>query len=266
VNEDIPEVCKLAAGAPWRALRYGLRSFREARIASICFSMVFALLALVMFAGAEHAGVAPMLLPLAGGFMLVAPALLCGFLALAEGLRSNTVPAALDAFRGFRRYTREMFALSLVCLLLFMIWVTDAATLYGFMIGRQPMGWQDLLSPADAVLKFTGWSALMGGVLAFVIFSVTVFSVPLLYYRRARLVRAVVLSVRGVFANFVVCLGWGIVLATMTIGSILLLPLFVMVFPVLAFASHALYQEVFPAPENEPRRTTRRGERHADRN
>lgn len=258
MNADITEVRKLAAGAPLRALHYGWCSFRESRRASLCFSLPFALMALAIFAGVDRGGVAPMLLPMAGGFMLVAPALLCGYLALAEGLRRNTVPAALDAFRGFRRYSREMFALSLVCLLLFMIWVTDAATLYGFMIGRQTLGIPDLLSPADAVLKFTGWSALMGGALAFVIFSITVFSVPLLYDRRARLVRAVVLSVRGVFANFAVCLCWGILLAGMTIGSILLLPLFVVVFPVLAFASHALYQEVFPAAGDEFGRMTRK--------
>ncbi|WP_294262567.1 hypothetical protein [Propionivibrio sp.] len=39
---------------------------------------------------------------------------------------------------------------------------------------------------------------------------------------------------------------WAVILAVTIIGSILIFPLFLLTFPVLAFASHALYRELFP--------------------
>jgi uncharacterized membrane protein len=70
--------------------------------------------------------------------------------------------------------------------------------------------------------------------------------VPLLYYRRAGLVRAVQLSIGAVFANLVPCLLWAVILSVSIVASILIFPLFLMAFPVLAYASHALYRELFP--------------------
>lgn len=88
----------------------------------------------------------------------------------------------------------------------------------------------------------------MGAALALIIFAISAFSVPLLYYRRAELVQAIVLSVRVVFGNFVPCIAWAFILSGAIISSILLLPLFLLAFPVLAYASHALYHETFPPP------------------
>jgi uncharacterized membrane protein len=39
---------------------------------------------------------------------------------------------------------------------------------------------------------------------------------------------------------------WGAILAATIIVSILILPLFLVAFPVLTFAGHALYRELFP--------------------
>jgi uncharacterized membrane protein len=60
------------------------------------------------------------------------------------------------------------------------------------------------------------------------------------------LVEAIVASLRVVARNFAVTMTWALILATATIGSIILLPLFLFVLPVLAYASHALYREALP--------------------
>jgi uncharacterized membrane protein len=86
----------------------------------------------------------------------------------------------------------------------------------------------------------------MGTALAFAIYAVSAFSVPLLFDRRANLIGAVSASVRAVFGNFVVALAWALVLAVAMIGSILLLPLFIIVLPWLSYASYALYREFYP--------------------
>ena len=230
------------------AIRHGWGVFSKTKSLSVGFSTVFALIGLLSFVAIDQAGVAPMILPVAGGFMLLAPILLCGFFAIGDRVEGKQIAGLSDVYYGFSRIGRELLALALVCMLLFLIWITDAATLYGFMVGRTP---STLLMPTpqpDKVWSFMLWSSAMGAVLAFVIYSIAAFAVPLLYYRRAGLVQAVVLSVRTVFSNFRFCVLWAILLSASIIGSILVLPLFLVTLPVLAFASHALYHELFPEP------------------
>lgn len=231
-----------------RVIGRGWGIFSKTRPLSVSFAMIFAIIGLFILVGIEQASLAPMMLPAAGGFMLLGPVLLCGFFSIADHVEAKQAHGFSDIVAGFSRMNRQMAALGLVCMLLFMIWMTDAATLYGFMVGRTPTPLQGLMPPPENVWSFVIWSSLMGAALAFVIFSVSAFSVPLLYYRRAGLVQAVVLSVRTVFSNLLPCLLWAFVLASSIIGSILIAPLFLVTFPVLAFASHALYRELFPEP------------------
>ena len=239
---------RLSMASIARAIRQGWRIFLQSRPVSIAYALIFSVIGLLILSAIVQAGAAPMILPLAGGFMLIGPILLCGFFSVADRVSGDSPLQFSDAWSGFSRVSRQVVAVALVCMLLFMIWLTDAATLYGFIVGRTPIPLSGLLPPPDRVWSFLFWSSVMGAALALVIFTVSAFSVPLLYYRRVDLVQAVVLSARVVFGNFVPCMSWAIILSGTIIVSILLLPLLLLTFPVLAYASHALYHETFPQP------------------
>ena len=128
----------------------------------------------------------------------------------------------------------------------FMIFVTDAAILYAYMIGGAPVWLADLMPAAMNVVKFVKWAGVSGFVVAFLLFGISAFSVPLLCERRIGLVGAVVTSVRVVFGNFTVAIFWAFFLSTATIASVLLLPLLPLTLPWLAYASRALYRQVLP--------------------
>ena len=239
---------RLSMASIARAIRQGWIVFSQSRSISVAYAMIFAVIGLLILAGITQAGVTPMMLPLAGGFMLIGPMLLCGFFSIADRVIGKLPTQFSDVWSGFSKAARQILVLALVCMLIFVIWLTDAATLYGFMVGRTPVPLLGLLPPSDNVWSFLLWSSVMGAALACVIFAISAFSVPLLYYRRTDLVQAIVLSVRVVFGNFVPCVVWALILSGAIIGSILLLPLFLLVFPVLAYASHVLYHEVFSPP------------------
>lgn len=229
-----------------RAIRTGWAMFLVTRPLSVSYAMIFAVIGVFTLVGIERASFAPLIFPLAGGFMLVGPALLAGFFAMADRILSKQACQFADIIDGFSRTSREMLSIALACALLFMIWVTDVATIYGFTVGRVPASLLVVFFPTQNVLTFMTWTSVLGAILAFVIFSISAFSVPLLYYRRTGLVHAVALSVTAVFSNLMPSLLWAIILAVTIIGSILIFPLFLLTFPVLAFASHALYRELFP--------------------
>ncbi len=226
----------------------GVAQFRALPALSIAYAAVFVVLGSLLFLALEAFSIAPLSLSLAGGFMLVGPILLAGFFSVSDRLSSGGRPTAVDIGKGFRRMPRGGWVVSFVCALLFLIWVTDAGTLYGFMVGREPLGFARLL-PADAsVTSFVFFSSIMGAGLAFILFTISAFSIPLIYDGRASLVSGVVASVRAVFWRFPVVMCWAGLLAAVIIVSALLLPLLLITLPVMAYASRAFYFRVFPAP------------------
>ena len=244
------------------ALATGWRSFRAMPGPSVAFAALFALIGLALLGVAGLLGMSPMALPLAGGFMLVGPALLSGFFRLAVIHADGGRPRLRDGFAALAGAPPGVWLVALLCAFLFLIWITDAAVLYAMMIGAEdlPYDLAWLGRWPHHVLMFELWGALMGSVLAFIILAVSAFSVPLLHERRAGLVAAVHASVRAVFGNLVVCVAWGVLLAAATLLSILLLPLLTVVLPVLAYASFALYRRAFPLPDAAPRAPPLQGE------
>ena len=96
-------------------------------------------------------------------------------------------------------------------------------------------------------MNYAAYSAIMGAILAFILFSVSAFSIPLIYDGRAQLVSGVVASVHAVFGRFGVVMCWALVLAGVIIVSTLLLPLLLVTLPVMAYASREFYFRTFPA-------------------
>ncbi|MDP2155180.1 MAG: DUF2189 domain-containing protein [Sulfuricella sp.] len=230
-------------------LGHGWQMFRQTRSASMAYAGIFALIGAALLAGVVILDIAPMAFPLAGGFMLIGPAVLAGFFNAAR-LQAEGRPARLaDFFAGFRHSPPALWVLSVVCMFLFLIWLTDAAIVYSLYFGTVPV-----LSALEFFagfgsggrwLSFLLFSSFTGAVLAFLIFAVSAFSVALIHDRRLELAKAVSASVRAVFGNFGVMMAWGIVLTLGVTGSILLfMPLFVVVFPVLAFASEQAYRDI----------------------
>jgi uncharacterized membrane protein len=231
-----------------QALRSGWATFRAIPGLSLVLGTIIASLGMGVLWGIYRIGVSAMALPFAGGFMLLGPVLLAGFFRLAEAVTSGRQPSIGDALCGFRQAPAGLWAVALLCAFLFMIWITDAAILYSFMIGgldtTAQLPWLNQLQ-ADKV-SFTLWSSLTGAVLAFFVFAVSAFSVPLLHQRRTTLIQAVHASVSLVLRNFFVSIAWGLLLTGTILVSILLLPLLALVLPVMAYASFALYLRVFP--------------------
>lgn len=237
--------CRIPISTVSAALAGGWRDFRRVPAPAAGFAAVFALIGVVIFALLEHFGLAPMRLPLAGGFLLVGPAVLAGFFALRRAAVAGRRPGLADVLAGFRQAPRGLWVLAGVCCLLFLIWVSDAATVYSFMIGAGdvPAGEGGL---AARVLRFHLWTSLMGAVLASIVFCITAFAVPLLFDGRASLVQAVTASVRAVFASPAAALVWALLLGAAVIATIHFPPLLMLSLPCLAFASDLLYLEVFP--------------------
>ena len=229
-----------------RALGDGWGLANATRAVSIAYALIFVAGGVLIMGGLLALGYAPFVVAAAGGFMLVGPAILAGFFGIARAHETAGRADAGAVAAGFSAAAGTVWALALVCGLLFMIFVTDAAVLYAYMVGGAPVWLADLVPAADGVVRFVQWSAISGLVVALLLYCISAFAVPLLCERRAGLVDAVVTSVRVVLGNFVPAISWAFLLSTVIIVSILLLPLLPLTLPWLAYAGRALYREVLP--------------------
>ena len=230
------------------ALASGWDLFKLTPVPSIAYALVATLIGFTLLFSVGRLGVSPMSLPFAGGFMLVAPAMLSGFFQLAVLARSGKKTLLSAPFTAFFRTSLQLWMLSLFCAFMFLIWITDAGVLYSFLIGATDLHYELpwLIRANREIGGFWFWGAVMGSVLAFIIFCVSAFSVPLLFEGRGTLVSAVHASVRAVFNNFFICMCWALFLSFSILLAILLLPALPVVLPVMAYASFTLYRAVFP--------------------
>ena len=230
------------------AISTGLSMLHTLPKVSVYYAAVFAVFGLILLTAIGAVGVSPMVLPFAGGFMLIGPILLTGYFELARLHQEGEQPELGDAFRAFGRAPGALWMLALLCAFLFLIWITDAGVLYTFTIGGADLTYDFDWLPdrAGDVLTFELWGSLMGSVLAYMIFVISAFSVPLIYEQRAGLIQAISASARTVLGNFLVCLTWGIVLGSVIVLSILVMPVLLFTLPVMSYASFALYRRALP--------------------
>lgn len=229
-----------------QALLDGWAMARMTRSISTAFAGIFVLLGTLILGSLLALGLTPFVIAAAGAFMLVGPIVLAGFFGIARAYEAGEPPGSASIVAGFAGAARALWALALVCALLFMIFVTDAAILYSYMVGGTPIFPGAGLSTIPGVTNFVLAGMFSGFVLALILFCVSAFSVPLLCERRAGLVDAVVCSVRVVFGSFMPLMAWAALLGSVIVGSILLLPLLLLTLPWLAYASRALYRQALP--------------------
>lgn len=150
---------------------------------------------------------------------------------------------------------RQLPTMAWVVLVFFLFWNFLAHMLFALFMGLEAM--VNVSSSLGYLLTINGVSmlavgSLVGGVLSFVLFSITVLSLPLLLHKELDFVTAMIVSFQAVQANLGLMLGWGMTVATLLFVGMLpgFLGLF-LVLPLLGHASWHLYRRALshPAPD-----------------
>ncbi|QID17059.1 DUF2189 domain-containing protein [Nitrogeniibacter mangrovi] len=240
----VPAVAQ--AGWMVQALRAGWADFCRLPRVSMGFAAAFLVVGALLARALVALGLAPLVLPLVGAFMLFGPVTLCGFLGVREAhRRGHDTPPGLP-LKAMAAAPRPVWVLGAFCTFMALVWLTDAGTLYSFMVGRWHDGWAAAV-PTDAVAwRFHAGSGVAGGFLALIVFAVTVHGIPLAVRGEGTLVTAVVASVRAIGRAPLVHLMWAMVLAVAVLGAVLVPPALLVVLPVMAYASAHWTERVFP--------------------
>ena len=247
----LPEIGRITLRELWVCLKAGLDDFRRAPLFGLFFSAVYVLGGFAMLW--LSAGHVTWVLATSLGFPLYAPFAAVGLYEVSRRLEAGQrldwagVLGVVWAERG-----RQIPWAGAVIVIYFLFWTFLAHMLFALIMGVSAMtdvsdGWTAFLTPLG--LRMIAVEVAVGAVLAFLLFALTVVSLPLMLDREIDFISAMILSVRTVAANPVVMLVWAGVIAALTLVA--LVPWFLglmIVLPVLGHATWHLYRRALYDP------------------
>lgn len=244
---NLPGIRRVTFEQPLRWLRDGAKDFARAWPLSLFYGAVFALLGYGLVHAAEdrpHLAMA-----LVSGFLFIAPALAIVFYCLSHRLEHHhKLPKLFVPLLAWRANPSSLGLFAVMLVFVLISWERTSAILVGLFLSGSGIGdLSDLLSISavrqhtDFVLAYLAF----GGVLALMMFSLSVVSLPMLLHRKVDFATALVTSFMATRLNFPVMLLWGALIAGLiAIGMATDFIAMAVVFPWLGHASWHAYREL----------------------
>jgi uncharacterized membrane protein len=250
LEPTLPEVRRLAIADLGDALARGLDDFAAYRTDVIFLCVVYPVIGLIMGRLAFGYGMLPLLFPLASGFALIGPFAAVGLYEVSRRREQGGHAAWPDAFGVIRSRSFGAIAmLGLLLVVIFLVWLIAAETIYEVTLGPQPPASIGSFA-RDVFTTGAGWTMIVVGVgvgflFALLVLVISVVSFPLLLDQDVGLGAAISTSVRTVIVNPGPMAIWGLIVAGgLVIGSIPLFLGLIIVMPVLGHATWHLYRKV----------------------
>ena len=257
-DQSLPRVRTITPRDLVDALRKGFDDFMAMPTHALFISLIYPIAGLIIAIAVSGTNLLWLIYPMATGFALIGPVAAVGLYELSRRREQGLDSEWSHAFDLLQAESfRSIAALGLVLLLLFVVWIGVAQTIYwayfGYVVPESINDFARMVLTTEA----GHWMILVGNAVGFlfalVAFMISVAAFPLLIDRRIGAAAAAATSVRAVLRNPLTMALWGLIVAlALLLGS---LPFFVglaVVVPVLGHATWHLYRKVV-VPDLAPR-------------
>ncbi len=229
-------------------LGQGWRDFIRAPGVSLMYGGVFVVVGLALTIGLIWGGLGSLILPLAGGLMILAPILIVGLYDVARRLEAGLPVSIANCFSAFGRSAGQLAAMGIVLLVCYLFWVRSALLLFALFFNQDPPPFDQFLQ--DVVLSLQGaplllFGSIIGAGFAAIVFSISAISIPLIYDRPVDVLTSIGVSLLTVRENFKVMFGWAALIVLITLmGIVTAFVGLAVALPVLAYATWHAYRDL----------------------
>ncbi|MEA5445338.1 DUF2189 domain-containing protein [Gammaproteobacteria bacterium AB-CW1] len=237
---------------PWSWLRAGWQDLRQCPQSSLAYGLIWVGVSLMLILGLWAAGQGYWLLPLVAGFMLMGPIVAVGTYTMSRDLAEGRQPSLSAGFLAWRTNTTQIFLLGVLLMVFLLAWIRFATLLFALFFGTNipvldspGMVYSELLLSTPGITMVIVGS-LIGMVLAFTAFALSVVSIPrLLDQPRTSVLEAAIISLAVVQRNFWPMLVWGLILSVVTFAGLAFFLIGLAVtLPLLGHASWHAYRDL----------------------
>jgi len=247
----LPEVGRVTLGELWICLKEGFVDFLLAPQYGLAFSAVYVVGGfLLVWLGA---GTVSWTLTISLGFPLVAPFAAVGLYEVSRrieaGLPLEWKPVLAVVWQ---ERTRQIPWIGAIIVIYLLFWTFLAHMIFAVFMGLSTAvnvssSFEMFLTPER--IRMVAAEIIVGAALAYLLFAMTLVSLPLLLEKEIDFVTAMILSVRTVSENFVVLTIWALIIAVLSVLA--LAPWFLglmIVLPILGHATWHLYRRALYDP------------------
>jgi uncharacterized membrane protein len=241
---------------PWAWLAAGWRDVMRSPALSFTYGAIFSLGSLAMFAGMIWFDLLYLLVPLAAGFMLVAPMMAIGFYEGSRRLETGESTGIIDVLAGCRKVLPRIAWAGGGLGLVMYAWMQIAALLFMLFFGdghypAEPELMFEMLFYTPKGLAFLAVGSGIGAVLAFGVFALSAVSMPLLMERDVDFIAAGKISVAAVRNNLRPMILWAALIGLFTAAGIVTLFIgLIFCFPLIGHGTWHAYRALVPRAES----------------
>ncbi len=239
---------RVSVDASGRWLAAAWMDVRRAPGLSFGYGAGFVVASFALSIGLSVFDLGSLVLPLAGGFVLLAPFLVVGFYEISRRLEKGETPQAMPVARACCANMGQVGAMGVVLMLVFLVWALLAAILFALFFGENPPPLDRFVEEILFSLRGAAFLAVgtaVGAIIATGIFFISAFSFPMLIDRPVDVLTAIAVSVRAVRANWQVMFGWAALVVVLTaVGVVTFFLGLAVVMPLLGYATWHAYRDV----------------------
>lgn len=236
------KVERVAFDAPWTWLAAGWRDLWVAPRISLTYGAVFAAVSMGLVLALKAGGLEALVLSLGGGFLLIGPVAAIGLYETSRRIEAGQSVTFRDIARAGFHAPGQLGFFGAILAFAYFAWLQLALLLFMLFLGDKPLPPASefiptlLFTPHGLGLLVTG--TMIGGAIAFLVFSISAISVPLLMTRRLDAVSAIGASVAAVRLNPKAMTLWAALIAGfMVLGIATLFVGLVIAFPLVGHAT-----------------------------
>lgn len=226
---------KIGVFAPFHWLSLAARDFLTTPLISIAYGLIFSIIpftALHLFSTTAN----PMfIIPMIVGLTLIGPIFSSALYDVAWELEKGHRPSFIHSFKSFLRNQVGLWGFAVILLLLLTLWILLAGLVFALYPNSSNPSFIELSA-------FLGLGSILGGILLIVVLVISAFTPQIIMERRVDIMTAVFSSANAVKNNLVVMCVWGgIILTSVAIGFLTSAIGFIIIMPLLSFASWHAY-------------------------
>ncbi|MGO1118784.1 DUF2189 domain-containing protein [Rhodovibrionaceae bacterium A322] len=248
VMNQMPKIKSITVDQPWVWLAKGWQDLRAAPGVSLGYGAIFAIFGLIITTLTYTQGNLAWILPLSGGFLLLAPVLAVGLYEVSRHIARGENVTMGTALVAWQHNLSQVSFMGVVLLLFWIAWARLAFLIFALFFSDQYVTLDNFfeevfLNPENWAFLVTGTA--IGAVLAILVFSVAAVSIPMLIDRDVNVVVAIATSIKTVHQNFFPMVVWASLIALFTIAGFFTFYLgLIITMPLIAHATWHAYEDL----------------------
>lgn len=221
------------SGFHW--IRLAISDFLHAPFISLLYGLVFSLVPIAIFYFVSITENHLVILPATIAFALIGPAFAAGLYDIAWELEKGHKPTLRHSLKSMFRNPVGEWGFAILLMIIMIAWTRVAAIIHAL--------YPNMVNPTfEQLLPFLTLGTIVGAALATLVFTISAFTPQIMVERRVDIMTAVATSAKAVSKNVSAMILWALlILGFITFGFVTAGYGFILVMPILSFASWHAY-------------------------